>query len=319
MQSLTIHLISQLNETYESIFAPFDTYIESLGMQSWATGAIIDCVHMLPFLYVVFLFIEFIEFKYSNKIAHISKYSGKTGPILGSLVATFPQCGFSVIASTLYAKRYITIGTLLAIYIATSDEAIPIILSNPDKISLLIPLVLTKIAIAIIFGYLIDIFIGNQSKDITEYSQQEIEEKGCCKHNISKATVKDLFIHPITHTFNIFFFIFFITLGINYLIVIAGGPDQIGKYFLNDKLIQPVVTAIVGLIPNCAISVALTTLYLKGAIGFGSVISGLSSGAGLGLIVLFKKNKPLTNSIKIVLILLCISMLSGILIQLFCQ
>lgn len=317
LQTLFISLIAALNKLNELIFLPVDTLIEKMPLADWLADALKDSLHMLPFLFFIFVVIEVIEYFYSNKMTKFAKYSGKAGPLAGSLAASFPQCGFSVIASTLYTKKLITKGTLLAVYLSTSDEAIPVILSEPSKLYLVVPLLLTKIIIAIIAGYAID-FIIDQTKNnnsLNDTVEDTEDEQGCCKHHINKPRKRDLIFHPVEHTFNVFIFILIITIGINYLVFTIGGEENLGQYFLHDSVLQPVITAIVGLIPNCAVSIAITLMYLKGALGFGSVIAGLCSSAGLGILVLFKKNDSLKDTLKIIFILLFVSIFSGILIQ----
>ena len=203
-----------------------------------------------------------------------------------------------------------------SVYLSTSDEAIPVILSDPAKLTLVVPLLLTKIVIAIIAGYTID-FVIDKTKDTSvsiKHDEEEITE-GCCHHHINAKRKSDLIVHPIFHTLNIFVFILIVTIGINYLVFITGGEENLGQYFLHDSIFQPIITAFVGLIPNCAASVAITVMYMKGAIGFGSVISGLCSSAGLGLLVLIKKNDSIKDTMKIILLLLFVSIFSGILLQ----
>ena len=318
MQSLIIKTVSALNGFNEWIFSPIDRLIDSLSIAEWLADAIKDSLHMLPFLFLIFVVIEVIEFFYSDKMTQLAKYSSKAGPLVGSLAASFPQCGFSVIASTLYTKRLITKGTLIAVFLSTSDEAIPVILSEPSKMYLIVPILLAKIFIGISAGYLIDFLLG-QFKNADENNAQNAEnlevEEGCCKHHVHKPRKKDLLLHPLEHTVNVFIFVVLITVGLNYMVHCIGGEENLGQYFLNDSILQPVITAIVGLIPNCAISIAITLMYLKGAIGFGSVISGLCSSAGLGLLVLLKKNTSLKDSAKIILMLLGVSIFWGIVIQ----
>lgn len=316
MQTLVIRIIAALNNFNEFIFAPFDRIIDRLPLAEWVLDAIKDSVHMLPFLFFIFVVIEVIEFFFSNKMNKLAGYSSKAGPLAGSLAASFPQCGFSVIAGTLYSKRLITKGTLIAVFLSTSDEAIPVIMSDPSKMYLIVPILFTKIFIGISAGYFID-FILDQFKKEDWHLNTEFEEaeEGCCKHHISKPRKRDLIYHPLEHTFNVFVFILLVTIGINWLVQYAGGEENLGQYFLNNSAWQPVITAIAGLIPNCAVSIAITLMYLKGAIGYGAVISGLCSSAGLGILVLFKKNKSIKDSLKIIMLLLTVSIFWGVLIQ----
>src|SRR5574344_1951173 len=313
---LLITFFTKLNNFNQLLFYKPDMMLDKLPIQEWLADAIKDGLHMLPFLFFIFIVIEIIEYFYSDKMTQLSKYSGKTGPFAGSLLASFPQCGFSVIASTLYSKRFITKGTLLAVYLATSDEAIPVIMAEPTKIHLIVPIILTKIIIAIVAGYFIDFIIEQIKKnDTPTIPSDDDSDEGCCRHLINKADKADLFLHPIKHTFNVFVFVLLVTIAINYMVFRVGGEENRGQYFLNNSIFQPVITAFIGLIPNCAVSIAITLMYLKGAIGFGSVISGLCSGAGLGLLILLKKNAPLKDTLRIILILLTVSIFSGILIQ----
>lgn len=268
--------------------------------------ALIDSINILPFLFIVFIFIEFVEYFYSDKINSFMKKSEKTAPLIGSLAGVIPQCGFSVIASLLYLKKYITKGTLIAIYLATSDEALPILLANPDYINYVLPVIGIKLFVGILFGYLVDFFLKNEKYVFEESSAHENE--GCCKHDIQTKRKSDLIIHPLVHSLNIFIFVFLITAGLNIIFEYANG------HFLNwaerIKIFSPVITAFAGLIPNCAVSIALTVMLIKGTLGFGAVMAGLLSNAGLGILVLLKHNS-FKDTLKIIYIILAVSMLTG--------
>ena len=319
MQEFFIKLLEYFVKFNDWLFSPVDGFVEKMPLSDWVLDAVLDSIHMLGFLFVVFLVIELIEFYYSGKMYKIVSASKKSGPILGALAASVPQCGFSMIASTLYTKKLITRGTLLAVYLATSDEALPVLLSEPEKLSLVLPLVFTKIAIALIAGYSVDFFLKND-KTLPKTLQDAPEDEhgyGCCNHEVGRPRKRDILLHPVMHTLNVFIFVLIITLLINYGVFRAGGEENLGHYFLSDSIFQPVITALFGLIPNCAVSIAITLMLMKGAIGFGSAIAGLCSGAGLGLLVLYKKNSSFKDSLKITGILLLISIISGILIQTF--
>ena len=255
--------------------------INGLNLPDWVLDAILDSVHLIPFLFIVFLVIEVLEFYYADKINSALKNTGKLGVLIGAVSAIFPQCGFSVIASGLYAKRIITIGTLIAVYLATSDETIPILLATPEKAHLIIPIVGIKLFIAILMGY------------------------------FEHGSKRELIIHPIMHTINVFGFILVITLILNYVLshfelnAIWGG-----------RVIQPVIAAFIGLIPNCAVSIGLTMMLIKGTITFGAAMSGLLSNAGLGLLVLLKNN-DFKDSLRVIFILIMISIVSGVAINFF--
>lgn len=295
--------------------------------------ALIDSAKMLPLLLVIYIGIELLEYKFGNKIKKSVQKAGTAGPLLGAAAGALPQCGFSVITTALYSQRLVTIGTLLAVYLSTSDEAIPVILSQPDKAGILLPLILTKVGIAIFAGYVIDFVFRKRNRetlahidsyysghDNPEHHHEEIDnETACCGHHTSAVTkkfpMKEIFVHPIIHTLKIFVFIFSVSFLIN-LVFFFLGEAALTKLLLNGTIFQPIITALIGLIPNCASSVAITELYLQGVISYGSVISGLCAGGGLGLLILFKEEKSRREIWRIIALLFSISVVAGIAIQL---
>ncbi|MDD4412626.1 MAG: putative manganese transporter [Patescibacteria group bacterium] len=294
--------------------------------------ALIDSFKMIPWLLVIYIGIELIEYKLGNKIREKVQKSGSAGPLIGSIAGSVPQCGFSVVATALYTQRLATIGTLIAVYLSTSDEAIPIILSEPDKIGVILPLLLTKIIIALIAGYGIDFIFRKKNKKTLEHIHafaegeddkhhnhtQVLNEEACCGHSTSssasKFKFKELFLHPLIHTLKIFSFIFLATLLIN-LLVFWLGQDAFYGLFTGNIIFQPFLAAIVGLIPNCAASVFITELYLKGVITYGSVIAGLCASGGLGILVLLKEEKDKKAVFIILGLLFGVSVLAGLIIQ----
>lgn len=312
-----IEFLNKLNTINENLFSGFDRIIENIGMPDWLADAIIDSFHVLPLLFIVFLIIEFVEFFYSDKINSFMKKSEKSAPLIGSLAAIIPQCGFSVIASTLYIRRFITKGTLIGIYLATSDEAIPILLAQPNQIHYVLPIIGLKFFIGICAGYLIDLILKeNKYIPIPEKSDEEVDE-GCCHHCVSRRRKRELIYHPLKHTFNIFVFILVITILLNFVLMEYSNHSMLHLLLGKAKILEPVITAIIGLIPNCAISIALTMLLIKGSISFGAVMSGLLSNAGLGILILCRHNENLKDTLKIISILLSISIVSGLIIQIF--
>jgi hypothetical protein len=294
--------------------------------------ALIDSAKMIPLLLVIYIGIELVEYKYSNKIREAVQKAGVAGPFVGAVTGSFPQCGISVVASALYTQRLATIGTLLAVYLSTSDEAIPVILSQPDKTGIILPLVITKIIIAVIGGYAVDLVFRKSNKrtlaHIKAYSEGSddkhhnhdaiLEEKACCGHSTSPSSVefnpKEIILHPIIHTSKVFIFIFIVSFVINFAIA-QMGEEAFEKLFLGSGIFQPFIMALFGLIPNCASSVAITMLYLKGAITYGSVIAGLSASGGLGLLVLFKEEKDKKEVLTILILLFGISVSAGYIVQ----
>ena len=313
---MIIEFLQKFEGINDILFGWFDEFIEGLPIVDWAKDAICDSAHLLPFLFVIFVFIELFERFYSHKIKDLSNGSKKFGPLIGAVLAGLPQCGFSVIATPLYINKVITRGTLIAIYISTSDEAIPILLSNPKQISVVLPLLLIKIAFGIFAGYLVDLLLP-QKEELSENTHiEDVDDIGCCSHHVTHFRKRELFYHPLKHTFNIFIMILVISLGLNFCFD-AFGNDVLNKLLLNNSIFQPVIAAVIGLIPNCAVSVLITMLYIGGVLSFASVIAGLSSGAGLGLIVLLKRNPNFKDSLKIIGILLCFSILIGIILSIF--
>ncbi len=303
---MLISILEKINGLNESIFTPIDNLINKLPLSDWALDGICDSIHLIPFLFIVFLIIEILEFYYADRINSALKKTGKSGVLIGSLASIFPQCGFSVIASSLYSRRIITRGVLIAVYLSTSDETIPILLAIPEKAYLIIPIVALKLLIGIIVGYFIDFAMPHKTLEAVKTDVKEHIEEGCCKHDLEHGSKRELIIHPILHTLNIWVFVLVVTLILNYCLT----NIEITNYIASSRLWQPVVASFVGLIPNCAISIGLTMMLIKGTISFGAVMSGLLSNAGLGLLVLLKNN-DFKDTLKIIFILLVVSIVSG--------
>lgn len=264
--------------------------------------ALIDSLKLIPFLFISFVIMELIEHKLTNK-SKLSKIN-KFVPLAGATLGIIPQCGFSALASNLYAARVITLGTLFSIYLSTSDEMLPILISHQTNITSIILILLTKFSLGFIFGLLVDT-IYHQKKSTEDLSHLCEEEHCHCEdNNIVKSS--------LIHTLKITFFIFIVNLLLNSII----DKSFITGITLNNKILSPIITSILGLIPNCASSVIITELYLDNVISFGSCISGLLSGSGVGLLVLFKQNHHLKENILILLTLIIFSSISGIIFNL---
>jgi hypothetical protein len=303
-------------------------------MQQIFFDALYDSLKMIPLLFAVYVAIELIEYKLGNKIRQNIQKAGKAGPAVGALAGSFPQCGFSVISTALYTQRLLTIGTLLAVYLSTSDEAIPVILSQPDKAKIIIPIILTKIIIAVIFGYAIDFIFRKHNKktiahaeayaqgkdDSAHHHEVVVEEQACCGHSLSssakKFSPKEIIYHPLIHTLKIFLYILIISFLINFGIYKIG-QGNLQALFAGHVFLQPFIAALIGLIPNCASSVAITEMYLKGVITYGAVIAGLCASGGLGILILFKEDKNRKDVFTVLGLLFGISVLAGLIIQYF--
>lgn len=272
-----------------------------------ALHALIETLKTVPFLLIAYLFMEYLEHKASEKMENSLKKIGKAGPAIGSALGVVPQCGFSASASNLYAAGLITEGTLIAVFLATSDEAIPLLLGHAESRTDIWLLILCKIGVGILAGFIID-FIYRKMK-IQKVDIDICESCGCEEEDgIWKPTLK--------HTLKISIFILIVNVVLGFAMALLGA-ERLNDLLLSGHLAQPLVTALIGLIPNCAISVALTELYIAGTLSFGSCVAGLCSGAGVGLTVLFKTNKCKKENLRIVVILYGISALFGFSLMLF--
>ncbi|MFA7257339.1 MAG: putative manganese transporter [Kiritimatiellales bacterium] len=279
--------------------------------------ALIDSAKMIPFLLVIYFVVEWFERKFGGTLENRLKKTAQAGPVMGALFGCVPQCGFSVVAASLYSRRIITTGTLLAVFLSTSDEAIPVLLSKPDQAGTVITLLVVKLLIGLTAGILIDLLLRRKKPAEQDTSAPSVaaHDVGCCKHHVSgKANPWQLLVHPLVHTAKIFVFIFAVTLGLNGLMAWVGA-ENLGRLLLRHSLFQPFLAALVGLIPNCAASVAIAGLFLKGGLSFGSTVSGLCCSGGLGLLVLFKENRNLKDTLRIVGLLVLISTVAGLVIQ----
>lgn len=277
----------------------------------------IDALKLLPFLFITYLIMEYIEHKTGDKTKNIIKKSGKWGPVFGAILGIFPQCGFSAAAANLYAGKVITLGTLIAIFLSTSDEMLPILISEAAPIDVILKILATKLVIGIIAGLIID-FIGQAFRKKKERQKKEetVEEIGhICEHEHCHCEKEGIFKSSIKHTLNIFVFIIIISLVMNIAIYFIG-EENISNLILNMPVVGPLIAGLVGLIPNCASSVILTQLYLQNVISVGSMIGGLLVGSGIGILILFRVNENFKENVKIVTILYLIGVLSGIIIDL---
>ena len=276
-------------------------------MKEVILDTIVDSLKLIPFLLVAFLIIELLEHKLNNKTKNILTKSKKIGPIIGSLLGVIPQCGFSVMATNLYITRIITLGTLISIYLSTSDEMLIIMISEKVEISLILKILLIKIFFGIVYGLIIDKIINKKKKD-KETNYELCDKEHCdCNHSILLSAIK--------HTLHITLFIFIITLIINTIFTLLG-DNYLSKILLNNSILSPFITSLIGLIPNCAASVILTELYLNSTISLGALIGGLLTSSGSSLLVLIKNNKNQKENLSIILLLYTLGILSGIIIEL---
>lgn len=271
-----------------------------------------DSIKILPFLFVTYLVMEYLEDRMTGKTRQILLKTEKSGPIWGALLGILPQCGFSTVASNLYAGRVITIGTLIAVYLSTSDEMLPIMISEQIAPAFIVKVLLLKAAIGMVFGFVVDMIFRKMSgkKDQEPDIHHFCEHEHCkCGEGIWKSTIR--------HTVQIWIYIFLITIALN-LLIEGIGEQALADFILNKPIIAELLAGIVGLIPNCASSVVITQLYLDGIIRFGTMMSGLLVGAGVGVLVLLRVNDDKKENLKIIGMLYLIGVISGMLINAFC-
>lgn len=270
----------------------------------------LDTVKLIPFLFLTYLAMEYLEHRAGEKATTLVKKSGRLGPIFGSLLGIVPQCGFSAAASNLYAGRIITMGTLLSIYLSTSDEMLPILISEGAPASLIGKILLIKVLIGMAAGFLIDLFFHRKEKE-HDHIHEICEHEHChCERGIFRSAV--------SHTLQITLYILLVAFVLEVILGIVGEEALAG--LISDRpVLGPVLAGIVGLIPNCASSVVLTQLYLdlNGAMSFGTMLAGLLVNAGVGLLVLFRVNHDKKDNLKIVGLLYLIGVASGIVLELF--
>ncbi len=271
-----------------------------------------ESLRLLPVLFLVYLLIEYLEHKNNNRVHHLFMKVKKAGPLLGGLFGCIPQCGFSVIASELYSKRAITLGTLVAIFVATSDEAIPLLLADPKRFPDLCMLILVKLIVALAAGFLVDVF-AFAKKRVHECEHEAHHEEHHHYHGNCESCHDGIVKSAVIHAVKIFVFIF----AVSFVLGIAMEQFEGFFGFIGEHgWLQPLITPVIGIIPNCAASVFLTELYMQGGISFGALTGGLCTGAGVGLIVLLRLNKSFKENIGIVLLMYGIGVASGFIIQL---
>ncbi len=271
---------------------------------------LLDSIKLIPFLFIAYLIMEYIEHKTSQKSRETIKKSGKFGPLIGSFLGIFPQCGFSVVATNFYAGRVITLGTLISVYLTTSDEMIPIMISEAVPLWTILKILFVKLLIGIVAGFVIDFVLRliNKNKKMEEENIVDLCEHDHC--HCEKGILKS----SIHHTLSIFVFILIVTFIINTAIYFIG-EENISNILLNKPIFGPIVSSLIGLIPNCASSVIITNMYLKNVINVGTMIAGLLVNAGVGLVVLFKTNKKIKENIAIICLLYIVGVISGIVLE----
>lgn len=274
--------------------------------------AFFESVRLLPILFLVYLLIEYLEHKNNNSVHHLFMKVKKAGPLLGGLFGCIPQCGFSVIASELYSKRAITLGTLVAIFVSTSDEAIPLLLADPSRFSDLCKLVLIKLVIALVAGFLVDIFAFPKKK-VHECEEETHHHEHHHYHGNCESCHDGIVKSAVIHSVKIFVFLLVVSFVLGIAMEYCEG---LLAFVSGNKWFQPFITPMIGIIPNCAASVFLTELYMQGTVSFGALTGGLCTGAGVGLVVLLRLNKSVKENVGIIFLMYAIGVISGTVVQL---
>lgn len=265
---------------------------------------LIDGIRILPFLFLAYLAMECLEHWTGGKMQAVVRRSGKAGPAIGGILGIFPQCGFSAAAANLYAGRIITMGTLIAVFLSTSDEMLPIMISENVALSMIGKILLIKVLFALVAGFAADALFRRKEEPQIEHL---CERQHChCERGIWRSA--------FSHTWKIFLYIVLISLALNFVIALAG-EETLAAVVLDKPALSLFVSALVGMIPNCASSVVLTQLYLGGVLNAGALMAGLLSGSGVGYLVLLRVNEDRRENLRIFGLLYAFGVCAGALIQ----
>ena len=271
----------------------------------------LDSIRMLPFLYLAYLLIEWIERTRGSHIEALLAQGSRWGAAVGAVLGTIPQCGFSAMAASLYGSGVITLGTLMAVFIATSDEAIPMLLAVPERWPELALLILIKLAVALAAGLVLDLVVTRLLPARFRGGFSGIETEVDCHEEHEEE--QGIWTAALTHTLQIFVYIFLFSAAIGLLIGLVG-EEQFSAFLQQTGPFQPVLAALVGLIPGCFSSVLLTELYLSGTLRFSSALAGLCSATGVGLVTLLRTSRSLRQTLLVLLLLWGIGSAAGLLL-----
>ena len=264
-----------------------------------------DSIRLLPFLFFTYLVMEYLEHRAGERMQDVIRKSGKAGPAIGGLLGVFPQCGFSAAASNLYAGRIISLGTLMAVFLSTSDEMLPIMISENVGLPIMGKILAVKVFFAVFAGFGIDLVYRRKDKDMQ--IEHLCERHHChCERGIWKSALH--------HTLEVFIYILLISFVLNLVIALIG-EETLGALILHQPVAGVLIAALVGMIPNCAASVIVTKLYLGGVLGAGALIAGLLSGTGVGYLVLLKVNDDRRENLRILFLLYGIGVMAGVIVE----
>lgn len=273
--------------------------------------AVIDSVKILPFLFLAYLAMEWIESRENERTVHMIRKSGRFGPVAGGVLGVLPQCGFSAAAANLYAGRVITVGTLLAVFLSTSDEMLPILLSETAKglsALVIVKILALKAGVGMLVGLLVDLAV-RKNQEVRE----ELHIHDLCEHDHCHCE-RGIWYSALMHTIKMILFIFAVTLVLGAVIHLVG-EEAISGLILNKPVLGEFLAGLVGLIPNCAASVVLTQLYVQGAMGGGAMMAGLFVSAGVGILVLCRTNHHVKENVRIILLLYVTGVTAGMIVS----
>lgn len=285
-------------------------------MKEILLDALKDTLIIYPFLLIAYILIEVITFFCKSKMQKCLQSKG--APVFVSFFGMIPQCGFSVLSAELYNKRMITIGTLFAVFLATSDEALPILFSNSDGLKVVLPVLLIKLVVAILFGLIIDLIFRKRNQKMMAQDEQIVIKDyscGCDHHHEEESVFERIFLHPFLHSLKIFAFIFVINLIFGIIVALVTEQKLI-EFLQSSSIFAPLIAVLVGSIPNCASSVIISEIYILGGIDFASLVAGLCANVGIGAVVLFKDKTKIKESAIILLALMGMSVFVGYVIKL---
>ena len=279
--------------------------------------AVVDCLKMLPFLYITYLVMEYLEHHISERSENLIRRVGRVGPLPGAAVGLIPQCGFSAAVAGLYAARVVTLGTVIAVFLSTSDEMLPIMISAAAPMPTILRILAAKFVFGCVFGFLTDIALQAARRMGFRSSEKHIRIHEICEREHCECDDEhpNLFLAALKHTLQIFLFILSASVVIEIVIGLVG-EDALGSIILNVPVFGELIAGLIGLIPNCAASVMITELYLKGILAAGQMMSGLLVGAGVGLLVLFRtNNRHMKENLQITALLFATGIFWGLLIE----
>lgn len=284
--------------------------------------ALIDSAKLIPFLFIIYILLEYIDRKSGTTVYSAISKAKKLGPLFGGIIGAVPQCGLSAAAATLYSNKVISVGVLLAVFLSASDDMVPIFITEAVPVIKLIKVLFCKMIIGVVTGYLVDIFIRlvkkkeeapkptvrmMSRKQVASADTVQICTASCCRGNFWLAVTK--------HTLQVFGFVFVVSIILG-IVIGAVGEDVIGRMLGSTPVLGQFAASLIGLIPNCASSIIITQLYLSGTLNTGSFIAGLLVNAGVGILTLLRSNKNKKDSIKIIAALYFIGVFWGIIIEL---